>query len=120
MGGSKRDQPSHIISHSSEYFALKQQLENSEHRVQALIDSNDDMRNEVYRLSNMVNKLVNENHVLRNSGRAASPALANSSTTSSNNPVENDYATPHPVVCCLDADQAFAPRQEHNHHNDNV
>ena len=96
--GSKRDQPSHIISHSSEYFALKQQLENSEHRVQALIDSNDDMRNEVYRLSNMVNKLVNENHVLRNSGRAASPALANSSTTSSNNPVENDYATPHPVA----------------------
>ena len=56
------------------------------------------MRNEVYRLSNMVNKLVNENHVLRNSGRAASPALANSSTTSSNNPVENDYATPHPVA----------------------
>lgn len=107
--GSKRSQDqqqqqpgSIIISHSSEYFALKQQLENSEHRVQALIDSNDDMRNEVYRLSTMVNKLVNENHVLRNSGRAASPVVAvataaNSSTTS-NNPVENDYATPHPVV----------------------
>ena len=36
---------------------LKQQLENSEQRVQALIDSNDDMRSEISRLSSMVNKV---------------------------------------------------------------
>jgi hypothetical protein len=64
------------INPSSEYYALKQQLENSEQKVQALIDSNDDMRQEISRLSTMVNKLVNENHVLRSSS------------------VENEYATP--------------------------
>ena len=97
----QQQHPGSSISHSSEYFALKQQLENSEQRVQALIDSNDDMRNEISRLSTMVNKLVNENHVLRNSGRAASPvATATNSTaaTTGAGPVENDYATPHPVV----------------------
>merc|ERR1712008_257630 len=50
--------PLTTISHSSEYYALKQQLENSEFRVQALIDSNVDMRHEISRLSVMVNKLV--------------------------------------------------------------
>ena len=71
------------ISHSSEYYALKQQLESSEHRVQALIDSNDDMRTEISRLSTMVNKLVNENHSLRHHSIVDN--------------VENEYATPTAV-----------------------
>ena len=73
--------------HSSEFLVLKQQLENSEHRVQALIDSNDDMRGEISRLSGMVNKLVNENHSLRSStiGRGSSP-------------FDNEYATPNNVI----------------------
>ena len=75
--------------HSSEFLVLKQQLENSEQRVQALIDSNDDMRGEISRLSSMVNKLVNENHSLRSStaggGRGSSP-------------FDNEYATPRSVV----------------------
>lgn len=72
-----------LTGHSSEYYALKQQLECSEHRVQGLIDSNDDMRSEISRLSTMVNKLVNENHELRSSG---------------NSFVENEYATPQSVM----------------------
>ena len=72
-----KSQTSSINKHSSEYFALKQQLESSEQRVQALIDSNEDMRSEISRLSTMVNKLVNENHSLREI------------------PVENEYATPN-------------------------
>ena len=76
--------------HSSEFLVLKQQLENSEQRVQALIDSNDDMRGEISRLSSMVNKLVNENHSLRSStagggGRGSSP-------------FDNEYATPNNVI----------------------
>ena len=46
-----------LTTHSSEFLVLKQQLENSEQRVQALIDSNDDMRSEISRLSSMVNKV---------------------------------------------------------------
>ena len=49
----------------TEYEQLRAQLENSEHKVQALIDSNDDMRSEISRLATMVNKLVNENVHLR-------------------------------------------------------
>lgn len=75
-GGGQSRKETHLSAHSSEYYALKQQLESSEQRVQALIDSNDDMRQEISRLSSMVNKLVNENHVLRSSS------------------VENEYATP--------------------------
>ena len=52
---------------STEYEQLRAQLENSEHKVQALIDSNDDMRCEISRLATMVNKLMNENLLLRNS-----------------------------------------------------
>ena len=52
--------------HLSEYEQLRTQLENSEHKVQALIDSNDDMRCEISRLATMVNKLVSENINLRN------------------------------------------------------
>lgn len=77
--------PHTTIGHSSEFLALKQQLENSEQRVQALIDSNDDMRSEISRLSSMVNKLVNENHALRG-------------TPGRGSPFENEYATPHAVI----------------------
>ena len=80
--------PLTTISHSSEYYALKQQLENSEFRVQALIDSNGDMRHEISRLSVMVNKLVNENHVLRSSSHEAMDFM----------PVENEYATPQTLA----------------------
>jgi G protein-coupled receptor kinase interacting protein 2 len=78
-----------FIGHSSEFFQLKEQLESSEMRVQALIDSNDDMRGEISRLSGMVNKLVNENHALRVT--SCSPAHS----TYSN---ENEYATPQPLL----------------------
>ena len=80
--------PLTTISHSSEYYALKQQLENSEFRVQALIDSNGDMRHEISRLSVMVNKLVNENHVLRSNSHEAMDFM----------PVENEYATPQTLA----------------------
>jgi len=45
----------------NEYNALKAQLESSEEKVQRLIESNDDMRTEIARLSVTVNKLVSEN-----------------------------------------------------------
>jgi hypothetical protein len=54
--------------HPSEYEQLRAQLENSELKVQALIDSNDDMRCEISRLASMVNKLVSENMHLRTTG----------------------------------------------------
>jgi len=47
------------------FHQLKAQLDNSEHKVQALIDSNDDMRNEIARLTDTVNKLVEENQSLK-------------------------------------------------------
>ena len=81
--------PLTTISHSSEYYALKQQLENSEFRVQALIDSNGDMRHEISRLSVMVNKLVNENHVLRSNSHEAMDFMP---------VVENEYATPQTLA----------------------
>lgn len=80
--------PLTTISHSSEYYALKQQLENSEFRVQALIDSNGDMRHEISSLSVMVNKLLNENHVLRSSSHEGMDFM----------PVENEYATPQTLA----------------------
>jgi hypothetical protein len=80
--------PLTTISHSSEYYALKQQLENSEFRVQALIDSNGDMRHEISRLSVMVNKLVNENHNLRSNSHESMDFM----------PVENEYATPQTLA----------------------
>ena len=48
-----------------EFQQLKAQLDNSEHKVQALIDSNDDMRSEIARLTDTVNKLVEENANLK-------------------------------------------------------
>ncbi|XP_040577095.1 ARF GTPase-activating protein GIT2 [Lepeophtheirus salmonis] len=48
-----------------DYIKLKTQLESSELRVQHLIDSNDDMRSEIARLTTTVNKLILENKNLR-------------------------------------------------------
>ena len=44
--------------HHSDYALLKEQLENSERKVQALIASNDDMRSELAKLQSTVEKLV--------------------------------------------------------------
>ena len=92
------------ISHSSEYYALKQQLENSEHRVQALIDSNGDMRNEISRLSVMVNKLVNENHALRSTGHEEAMELS----LVGHPPTENEYAIPQTIATAATAPFATA------------
>lgn len=68
---------------SAEYEQLRAQLENSEQKVQALIDSNDDMRGEINRLAGMVGKLMNENLLLRNSSIAAATAgVANNAESS--------------------------------------
>eukprot|EP00088_Acartia_fossae_P047899 TRINITY_DN5206_c0_g1_i3.p1 TRINITY_DN5206_c0_g1~~TRINITY_DN5206_c0_g1_i3.p1 ORF type:complete len:797 (-),score=157.50 TRINITY_DN5206_c0_g1_i3:147-2498(-) len=50
--------------HQSEYALLKEQLENSERKVQALIASNDDMRSELAKLQSTVQKLVQDNKSL--------------------------------------------------------
>eukprot|EP00096_Caligus_rogercresseyi_P012848 TRINITY_DN5514_c0_g1_i1.p1 TRINITY_DN5514_c0_g1~~TRINITY_DN5514_c0_g1_i1.p1 ORF type:complete len:725 (+),score=241.13 TRINITY_DN5514_c0_g1_i1:39-2213(+) len=55
----------HNKGSSDDYFKLKTQLESSELRVQHLIDSNDDMRSEIARLTSTVNKLILENKSLR-------------------------------------------------------
>ena len=49
----------------NELSELRAQLENSEVKVQRLIESNDDMRSEIARLSATVNKLVSENEQLK-------------------------------------------------------
>ena len=51
--------------HPSEYEQLRAQLENSEQKVQALIDSNDDMRCEISRLASMVNKAEKQHQQLQ-------------------------------------------------------
>ena len=58
----------------SEYKQLRAQLENSEHKVQALIDSNDDMKCKISRLATMVNKLVSENINLQNNTQVGNNA----------------------------------------------
>ena len=50
--------PSKELVHHSDYALLKEQLENSERKVQALIASNDDMRSELAKLQSTVEKLV--------------------------------------------------------------
>lgn len=54
-----------IAAPSSEFKQLKAQLDHSEQKVQALIDSNDDMRSEIAKLTETVNLLVGENANLR-------------------------------------------------------
>lgn len=48
-----------------DYAVLKEQLESSEKKVQALIASNDDMRSELAKLQSTVQKLVNDNKSLQ-------------------------------------------------------
>ena len=50
---------------AAEYAVLKEQLESSEKKVQALIASNDDMRSELSKLQSTVQKLVNDNKTLQ-------------------------------------------------------
>ena len=104
LGNESLGGPLTTISHSSEYYALKQQLENSEHRVQALIDSNGDMRNEISRLSVMVNKLVNENHALRSTGHEEAMELS----LVGHPPTENEYAIPQTIATAATAPFAAA------------
>jgi len=52
-------------SQVSDYAVLKEQLESSEKKVQALIASNDDMRSELAQLQSTVQKLVNDNKTLQ-------------------------------------------------------
>jgi len=59
----------------SEYALLKEQLENSERKVQALIASNDDMRSELSKLQTTVQKLVLDNKSIHRV--SVSPALTN-------------------------------------------
>jgi len=49
----------------TEYSMLKEQLESSEKKVQALIASNDDMRSELAKLQSTVQKLVYDNKTLQ-------------------------------------------------------
>ncbi len=61
--------------HQSEYALLKEQLENSERKVQALIASNDDMRSELAKLQSTVQRLVQDNKSLHRV--SVSPAMIN-------------------------------------------
>ena len=62
---SKKEEKPRQNAPSDEFKQLKSQLENSELKVQHLIDSNDDMRSEISRLTSTVNKLIEENKTLR-------------------------------------------------------
>merc|ERR1712142_471502 len=57
---------------TTEFSVLKEQLESSEKKVQALIASNDDMRSELAKLQSTVQKLVHDNKTLQRS--SMSPA----------------------------------------------
>ena len=79
-----------IAAPSSEFKQLKAQLDHSEQKVQALIDSNDDMRSEIANLTKTVNLLVGENANLRMASLTntslSSTALSNSSKMSPHPP----------------------------------
>jgi len=62
---------------TNEYTALKAQLESSEEKVQRLIESNDDMRTEIARLSVTVSKLVSENETLKKKNMSPTHGYAN-------------------------------------------
>jgi len=68
---------------ASEFSALKEQLECSEKKVQALIASNDDMRSELAKLQSTVKKLVLDNKELQ---RASMSPSHTSSYTSHESP----------------------------------
>jgi len=67
---------------SSEFVELKEQLECSEKKVQALIASNDDMRSEIARLTTTVQKLVNDNKVFQRSSMSPSHTYNTASSMS--------------------------------------
>merc|ERR1712051_858968 len=52
---------------SEQFSALKEQLDHSEEKVQALIASNDDMRSELAKLNSTVQRLVHDNKELQRS-----------------------------------------------------
>ena len=66
---------------SSEFSALKEQLECSEKKVQALIASNDDMRSELAKLQNTVKKLVMDNKELQRASMSPSHTGSGSYTS---------------------------------------
>jgi len=74
------------LVHHSDYALLKEQLENSERKVQALIASNDDMRSELAKLQSTVEKLVQDNKSLHRA--SASPMGINHVN---NDPQHNAY-----------------------------
>jgi len=57
---------------STEFTALKEQLESSEKKVQALIASNDDMRTELAKLQSTVQRLVHDNKELQRASMSPS------------------------------------------------
>jgi len=59
---------------SSEFCVLKEQLDHSEKKVQALIASNDDMRSELAKLNSTVQLLVRDNKELQVSRQPCSQA----------------------------------------------
>ena len=62
----------------AEFCALKEQLECSEKKVQALIASNDDMRSELAKLQSTVKKLVQDNKDLQRSSMSPTHTSYNS------------------------------------------
>ena len=70
-----------MSTQSVEYSALKEQLESSEKKVQALIASNDDMRSELAKLQSTVQKLVQDNKAFQRASMspAHGPSLSHES-----------------------------------------
>ena len=76
-----------LSAQSVEYSALKEQLESSEKKVQALIASNDDMRSELAKLQSTVQKLVQDNKAFQR----ASMSPAHGPASSNESPQHNSY-----------------------------
>jgi len=74
------------LAQPTEYAMLKEQLESSEKKVQALIASNDDMRSELAKLQSTVQKLVHDNKTLQRT--SISPP---SHGTNSDSPQHNSH-----------------------------
>lgn len=71
----------------ADYLVLKEQLESSEKKVQALIASNDDMRSELAKLQSTVQKLVHDNKTLQRVSMSPSHAA-----TSNESPQHSSHA----------------------------
>ncbi len=79
----------------SEYSELRQQLVSSEVKVQRLIESNDDMRGEIARLSVTVNRLVSENEHLKKSLSPTHNAFNNVNSNSASNLIRGGDGVPY-------------------------